>query len=257
MLARFSGLKAVYFDLDDTLCGYWDASKAALRSAFGDHGPAGESPERMVQAWASAFRGFSKTVKNDPDWYKTYCKTGEPSRTEQMRRALAEVGVEDEAMAARLSEAYAATRDANLQLFPDAVEVLQRLHARYPLGLITNGPADIQRQEIATLGIGGFFDHVFIEGELGFGKPEASVFQMAAEAVGAQPNELLFVGNSYAHDIKPAIEAGWKTVWVRRPSDVPPSRDGTLSQPEERPEGSPEPGAVIGELSELLGMIQI
>lgn len=29
-----SGVKAIYFDLDDTLCAYWDACKQGLRETF-------------------------------------------------------------------------------------------------------------------------------------------------------------------------------------------------------------------------------
>ena len=42
-----SGVRAVYFDLDDTLCAYWEASKFALRRAFEDHGPEGYTADEM------------------------------------------------------------------------------------------------------------------------------------------------------------------------------------------------------------------
>ena len=129
---------------------------------------------------------------------------------------------------------------------------MDALRAKYPLGLITNGPADIQREEIRLLDIGECFANVFIEGELGFGKPEPEVFRQAAEAVGLTPADLLFVGNSYRHDIEPAIQAGWRTAWVRRASDVPPSASGVSPQPEALPAGAVAPTLVLSELAELL-----
>lgn len=249
--AEFDGVRAVFFDLDDTLCGYWQASREALRETFLHHGPETHSPDDMVQAWARAFRRFSPSLKQS-DWYATYLKRGEPTRTEQMRQTLAEVGHEDEDRARLLSETYARERDARLRLFPEAREVLETLHGTYPLGLITNGPADIQRQEIETLGIGPLFDHILIEGEMGEGKPLASVFRRAESRVGLPPSQLLFVGNSYGHDIRPALEAGWRTAWVRRATDVPPSADGVAPKPEERPADSLPPTLEIGNLRELL-----
>ncbi len=246
-----SAVRGIYFDLDDTLCGYWDASKIGLREAFAEHGPQGRTVEEMVLAWATAFRGFAPTLKKT-GWYAGYLVSGEPTRTEQMRRTLAEVGVTDEAMAQALSESYMRRRDANLKLFSDAVEVLTILKGRYPLGLMTNGPADIQRQEIATLGVERFFDHFFIEGEVGEGKPKPVVFERAASAMGLQPHEILMVGNSFGHDVTPALAAGWRAIWVRRPSDVPPS----ATHPEEMPEGAAEPDAVIGSLRELLDLLE-
>ncbi|HRI44302.1 MAG TPA: HAD family hydrolase [Fimbriimonadaceae bacterium] len=248
---EFDRVRAVFFDLDDTLCGYWQASREALHEAFTQHAPESHTAEEMVRAWARAFRKFSPSLKKS-DWYATYLQRGEPTRTEQMRQTLAEVGHEDESRAQRLSETYARERDARLRLFPEAPGVLEALHGAYPLGLITNGPADIQRQEIETLGIGPLFDHILIEGEMGEGKPLPSVFRRAESMVGLPPAELLFVGNSYGHDILPAIEAGWSTAWIRRATDVPPSTDGSAQTPEDRPSGSPPPTLEIGSLIELL-----
>lgn len=244
-------MRAVFFDLDDTLCGYWEASKAGLREAFRLHAPTDVSAEEMIEHWAAAFREFSPTLKKT-GWYDGYLKYGEPTRTEQMRLTLARIGQENPELARSLSEAYAHHRDQNLKLFPDAIDTLEWLKPRCEaMGLITNGPADIQRQEIATLGIEKYFPHIYIEGEMGKGKPHQEVFEKISKEVGVRGKEMLFVGNSYAHDVQPALEAGWHAIWIRRATDVPPSLKGMQAKPEERPEGGPEPDAVIGSLSEL------
>lgn len=253
-LPDFSSIKAIYFDLDDTLCAYWDASKIGMRRAFAKHGPAGCSVDEMVQHWAAAFREFGPTLKQT-GWYDGYLKNGEPTRTEQMRLTLARLGIVDEDRAIALSESYMVERDSALHLFDDSVSVLSALQPRYPLGLITNGPADIQRMEIATLGIVHFFTNIFIEGEMGEGKPNATVFERALMAVQCKPHEILFVGNSFAHDVTPALENGWRAVWVRRDTDVPPSAGPGPSLPEEAPPGAMQPDAVIENLSELLALL--
>ena len=253
-MADFSSVRAIYFDLDDTLCGYWDASKKGLRKAFGEHGPEGLDVEEMVREWSAAFREFAPSLKRT-GWYEGYLQSGEATRTESMRLALMRMGVDEPERARKLSEAYLQHRHYALSLFPEAREVLNSLRGRYPLGLITNGPADIQRMEIEGLGIGTYFDNVFIEGELGFGKPKPEVFERAAAAVSCSPDELLFVGNSYAHDIAPALAAGWFAAWVRRPSDVPPSSGPEKTEPEEKPEGGADPHMVINNLRQLLPLL--
>lgn len=255
-MAPFAEVRAVFFDLDDTLCGYWDACKIALREAFAEHGPEGHDVETLVRHWAAAFRGFAPNLRQ-LGLYETYLKTSEPTRTEQMRRTLARLEMEDDERASRLSQHYMERRDANLCLFPDAIPLLNRLREEgYRMGLITNGPADIQQQEIATLRVGEYFDPIYIEGEVGYGKPDPRVLQSAAEAVGQPPERILFVGNSYGHDIRPAIEAGWKTAWIRRASDVPPSADESETlKPEERPANAPAPDVEIAELSALPALL--
>jgi putative hydrolase of the HAD superfamily len=249
-----SSIRAIFFDLDDTLCAYWEASKIGMRLAFEAHGPADYSADEMIQHWASSFREFSPTLKKT-GWYSGYLSKGEPTRTEQMRLTLLRLGIDDAALAQVLSQAYMVERDRALRLFDDSEEVLTRLKGRYPLGLITNGPADIQRMEIATLGIERFFDHIFIEGEMGEGKPNASVFARAVKAVEREPHEMLFVGNSFAHDVAPALAYGWRAIWVRRPTDVPPSYGPGTVKPEEAPAGGPSPDATIGRLTELLDLL--
>ncbi len=247
-------VRAIYFDLDDTLCGYWDASKEGLRKAFEQHGPEGHAIPDLIMHWAAAFRGFAPHIKKTT-WYEGYLKNAEPSRTEQMRLTLERLGISDPDHASKLSHAYMTERDRALKLFPDALHVLGLLKDRYPLGLITNGPADVQRQEIKTLQVESYFNNIYIEGEMGEGKPLLSVFNRAAAAVECQPHEVLMVGNSYGHDIKGALEAGWHAIWIRRDSDVPPSADGKDSKPESKPEGAPEPDATIQTLSQLLPLL--
>lgn len=248
------GIRAVYFDLDDTLCGYWDASKIALQRVFERHTPAGHVAQDMVRHWAAAFRGFAPTLKKT-GWYEGYLQKAEPTRTEQMRLTLERIGVQDPELAAKLSQAYMEERDNALSLFPDSIQVIETLRQHFPLGLITNGPADLQRQEIATLGIGHYFQNIFIEGEMGEGKPSKAVFDRAALVVDCRPHEVLMVGNSYEHDVRAALENGWHAVWIRRGSDVPPSAGGEDPRPEGLPPGAPEPDAVIGSLSELLPLL--
>ena len=256
MSALFSDVRAVYFDLDDTLCGYWDACKVALRECFVEHGPEGHEVEALVCRWAEAFRAFAPGLR-DLGLYEGYLRSGAHTRAEQMRRTLRLLEIENEELALRMGAHYGERRDASLALFPDAIPVLDRLRAaHYRMGLITNGPADVQRQEVETLALADYFDPIYIEGEVGYGKPDERVLRNAALAVDLPPERILFVGNSYRHDIEPAVRAGWRTAWVRRPSDVPPSADPSMAgAPEDRPEGSPAPDVEIANLVELLPLL--
>lgn len=245
----------MFFDLDDTLCAYWDAARKGLREAFLKCGPEGWTPDRMAEFWAAAFREFYPRLKAE-GWYEAYLRSGETSRTELMRRALLLAGVNDADLARVIGDAYAEERLRALKLFSGALDLLDLLHGRVFLGLITNGPADVQRDEIETLGIGPLFDSVLIEGELGFGKPSPEVFRHAEESCGFSGREVLFVGNSYAHDVRPALEFGWRAVWLRRKEDVPPSSDGERSAKEQMPEGAPKPDAIVASLHELRQLLE-
>lgn len=209
-------IKAVFFDLDDTLCNYMSVADASRLWVFGLAAQKHEdlTVEALEDAWQKEFHSFLPEVREGGAWRKKYLREGEPTRTEVMRRALKRVGIDDEPLAAGLSEGYYVERTERLELFADAPTVLDRLGATYPLGLITNGPADTQREEIAKLGIAHRFRTILIEGEFGVGKPDKTIFHAAAESIDAQPCEVIFVGNSWFHDIVGAHEAGLITCFL-------------------------------------------
>lgn len=214
----------------------------------------GRTVEEMLEAWVVAFESFCNDLKGQ-GWYDRYLASGEPTRTENMRRLLSHLGVEDIALAQRMSAYYDAERLRRLELFPEALGVLQALQPRYPMGMITNGPSDIQWDEVRALGLEPYFRHILVEGDLGVGKPYPQVFQAAEQLLGCRPEQMLMVGNSYKHDILGAIQAGWRTAWVQKPTDVSPSnRSG---KPESKPEGMPEPDFTVVDLRELLPILSV
>lgn len=246
---EFDQVKVVCFDLDDTLCGYWSAAKEGLAKSVRLHLPDPGLHDRFRGQWATTFRRFVETLPQT-HWYAKYLAEGGVTRTELMRRTLDELGVLDEQLARDLSQTYHVERQAALELFPDALTVLASLKPDYKLALVTNGPADIQREEISKLEIEPFFDGFFIEGEMGHGKPDPRVFDRVLTMFQAEPHQCLMVGNSYRHDIRPAISHGFRTVWVVRETDVAPT--SVTGRPEEKPADAPSPDLVIGNLSELL-----
>ncbi len=230
-------IKAIYFDLDDTLCAYWDASKKALWQAL-EEANLPVTVESAFEAWRSIFPTFSREIKT-PRWYERYLESGEPTRTEHMRRALKKLGIPDETLAENLSEKYAKLRSQYLSLYPDVLPVLTVLKDVFWLGIITNGPADVQREEIQVLGIEDFFRDILIEGEVKVGKPNLRIFDLACEHAGHSPSEMLFVGNAFEHDVQGAKSAGWYAIWLNR----------TL---EENPNTQPQPDATFTNLYQLL-----
>ena len=120
-------------------------------------------------------------------------------------------------------------------------ETLHTLRARgHRLALLTNGGALFQREKIVRFALAPLFDAIFVEGELGFGKPDPRVFARALRALGAEPHEALMTGNDLRSDIAGAKSAGIRAVWVYH------ARAGV-------PERAPaRPDRVVGAIAELL-----
>ena len=202
-------MKAVAFDLDSTLCTYTLSVEEVLREALHRAeieldvlGDLSVAAERYAQLWAEVQATLEST---------------ERIRWHIFKRLVGERGSSNEAWVGRLSDAYGAVRDeTGIQPFDGARKLLDDLKERYKLGLLTNGPSDIQWEKVRTLGFGGIFDAIVIAGDVGIYKPDPRVFQILLDRLGVGAPAALFVGDNHELDIIGAHRIGMRTAWVRR-----------------------------------------
>lgn len=112
------------------------------------------------------------------------------------------------------------TRIETQTRYPHAAAVLERLHRRVPLGLVTNGASDLQRRKLALTGLAGHFDVVVASCDIGAGKPDPAIFHAALEQLGVTAAETVMVGNDRERDIGGAAAAGIAGVWVQPGQDL-------------------------------------
>lgn len=130
--------------------------------------------------------------------------------------ALHDLSVDDDALAVELARFFERDRRTRHVVFPESRRVLEELKKDYRLALITNGATDIQRDKIHGSNLADFFDTVIISGEVGFGKPNPKLFQMALDRLAVTPSESVMIGDSLRRDIGGARDVGIQTIWVNR-----------------------------------------
>ena len=117
-------------------------------------------------------------------------------------------------LAERFTRRFIAAREDATVLFPGAREGLQGLRdLGVRLALITNGGADTQRPKIERFDLAPLFDHIQIEGEVGFGKPEAQAYHHAMAALGSEPHETWIVGDHLEWEVAAPQRLGVRAVW--------------------------------------------
>ncbi len=98
---------------------------------------------------------------------------------------------------------------------PDLAETLTKLtQAGLKLGIVSNtfvssGALD---RHLAEEGLISFFDTRVYSCEFGFRKPDKRIFLEAARQVGAEPANIIYVGDRINKDVKGALRAGMKPV---------------------------------------------
>jgi HAD superfamily hydrolase (TIGR01549 family) len=126
-----------------------------------------------------------------------------------------------------LADAYNALHDEELSLFPDAHETLDRLkELGVKLALITNGATEPQRAKVIRFALEHRFDHIQIEGEHGFGKPEERAYNHVMVSLGVRPHETWVVGDNLEWEIAAPQRLGIYAIWhdgygIGLPADCP------------------------------------
>jgi putative hydrolase of the HAD superfamily len=99
---------------------------------------------------------------------------------------------------------------------PGAVSIVEELSKKYLIGVVSNAMPDVQYKKLETLKLRNILSCIVLSEEIGIRKPEPGIFLRSAQVLGRQPDECLFVGDSFASDIVGAKKAGMQTCWFNR-----------------------------------------
>ncbi|MEA2511212.1 MAG: hydrolase / 5-amino-6-(5-phospho-D-ribitylamino)uracil phosphatase [Thermomicrobiales bacterium] len=204
----------VLFDLDDTLCDYVSARARRLRTAFATalaHAPGGGADVDLDRVIAESVAIH-------------------PHGSEHFGELLARYGLAEPAVVQAARSWYHGNRFLGLALFSDAAVTLRAIREAVPgrrIGLITNGPTEVQRDKIALLDLAPYIDFALISGEFGIAKPDPAIFHEALRRGASTVEETVFVGDSPEYDIVGARAAGIRAIWMNRsglpwPAPSPP-----------------------------------
>lgn len=149
-----------------------------------------------------------------------------------------------------LNEAYLTEMPKQLKLVPGAREVLDSLHHRYRMAIITNGFREVQADKLLQSGLRKYFDKIFISEEVGAQKPHRKIFEHAVKSMNAPKRKSLMIGDSWEADIVGAMQFGIDQVYYCPDQDkLPPFSEESPSNP------SKSSTTVISRLVQLLEIL--
>lgn len=196
--------RALFLDMDGTFLDFHAAEREAFYKTFASiKEEADEEKYRLYSAindslWKAFERG---EIEKDTIRKSRYGKLFE------------RLGIEADGMAAEL--VYERFLGEGHALIPHAKEVLSWLAGRYPLYVVTNGFAKVQRNRQRLAGIDVFMTQMFISEEIGFQKPQKEFFDVCLSKAepSLKPEEVLVIGDSLTSDILGAKNAGIDSCW--------------------------------------------
>jgi putative hydrolase of the HAD superfamily len=178
----------------------------------------------------SSFPGDTPEAKFLRDWGPVY-------RHEAWTAGLGRVGVSDASLVPKLSETFRESFRSLHVPYDDVRQALNQL-GRRRVAVISNGFADLQREKLGKAQLDTWFEPILISAEVGYGKPDPRIFELALRLLELQPSECLMVGDGLEKDVQGALEVGIRAVWLDR---------------ENSHEHSAWPGPRIRSLSEVPG----
>lgn len=100
--------------------------------------------------------------------------------------------------------------------YTDTIAAINAMKAAgFRLVVVSNWDYSLERTLIA-LGMRDPFEHVFASLECGVEKPDPGLFRIVEQAIGAEPDEILHVGDNPVDDLQGAKDAGWHAALLDR-----------------------------------------
>lgn len=189
---HLDGLKAIVFDLDDTLY----SEKEYVRSGY--HAVAQILPyiDDVEQKLWKAFENKKSAIDE----------------------VLVSEGIYTEKLKQKCLETYR-YHQPDIHLYDGVLSMLVELHKEgYLIGIITDGRPEGQRAKIKALGLEWYVDHIVITDELGgieYRKPNEAAYVLMKEHFCVEYAEMCYVGDNIKKDFVAPEKLGMRPIWYK------------------------------------------
>jgi putative hydrolase of the HAD superfamily len=200
MQPDFSSTKeytCIFFDLDHTLWDYETNSRETLRELYIQYDLKNKGVPSL-ESFQDRFREVNLALW---DLYDTGKITSEVIRKERFKQILEPFNAYEEKLSEDISADYLMTCPRKGHLMPYAIEVLEYLHGKYNLSVITNGFEEIQHTKLTSGNMHKYFDHIVTTQKAGHKKPSREIFEYALKSHSITCNQAVMIGDNLVTDI--------------------------------------------------------
>ena len=202
-------LKAVFFDVDDTVYSITEFAHTARRNAIKAMIEAGLKIDEE-EAYLELMQVIKEFGSNHGQHYDKLLKRFPPEIIEGSSPLIIKTaGI----------VGYHQTKAREFSAYGDAIEVLKILKGRgLRLGIITAGMELKQAEKIYRLGLHTIVEHdfIFITDHIGIAKTNPKLYMKACQRAGVSPSEVMYIGDNPPVDIDVPAKLGMQTILSRR-----------------------------------------
>jgi putative hydrolase of the HAD superfamily len=186
-------VRAVFFDFGGVL-GHWD--RAWVGAFEAEHGlPEGGVLKALYggAGWRSVEIGASSV----DDWFA------------EADAALAEMASDGAALSGK--EIWSRLWN---DFDRDVIDLVHRLRATHKVGVLSNTTLMLEEHVLIPNGIHDIWDVIINSARVGVAKPDARIYEMAAETIGVAPAECVHI-DDLEHNVRGAEAAGFQAILHR------------------------------------------
>jgi HAD superfamily hydrolase (TIGR01549 family) len=221
-------IRAVLFDLDDTLFDHRGCAREALTAVRESQSCFQSLP---FEALERAHAEFLEELHEEVMLGRVPVDT---ARIERFRRLLESAGVSDEGeIAAGLATLYRNTYRNRRRAVAGAAALMAAVKRHGRIGIVSNNVLDEQQEKLQVCGLGRFVDELVVSGEVGVSKPDPMIFRTALDRLGVTAEGTVMVGDSWIADVEGARAAGIRAVWFNPLGIAPPHTPHTRADVEQ------------------------
>jgi len=194
--------KCIFIDLDDTLWDFHANARSSLQELY--------TAKNLGRYFDSFDQYFNIYAKRNVELWEQYGKgtiSKEELSLERFRHPLLQVGIDNAALADQIGEEYMELLPIRTALVPHAKELLNYLHPKYSLTIVSNGFVEVQYKKLQSSGIAPYFAHIVLSEAAKALKPDKRIFEYAMQLNGVTAPECIMIGDSYEADIRGAQNA--------------------------------------------------
>ncbi|MSS64508.1 HAD family hydrolase [Velocimicrobium porci] len=194
-------IKAVIFDLDDTLYDYEYSHERAMLILR----------DYCVKKFSISVEYFENSFNKAKDIVKEQLGNvgASHNRMLYMQKFLEIIGEKSSVYALELYNQYWNAMLETIETFDYVMPLFQKLNnLEIKIAILTDLTAHIQYRKIKHLGIAEYIDMIVTSEEAGREKPDKKMFDLIIKKLSLKPHQMIMIGDSYRKDILGAEAAG-------------------------------------------------
>ena len=201
--------KSLFFDLDDTLWDTFHNNKECLEEIYYDY-----NFGRHYPSFADFFDKY--TPHNELLWAKY--RSNEIDRRELILDrwiyVLHPMGIDNNEYALKINSDFLWRTTKKTKIIDGAITLLEYLHPKYRLFILSNGFREVQSLKIENSGLSPYFERMILSEDVSIQKPHKEIFDYALKNTNSRRIESLMIGDSFEADIEGAQNAKIDQIWL-------------------------------------------